>query len=424
MVRVPLNLKSSQVRQTVSLFSATILSIFLSLIINIVLSKLLGPKGLGDFRFIITILTIFTTIFSFGFYQATGRLIVLSNDPKEIREIYGASAFVTLILYTFLVIFLFIYFMFDGNINSKGLFSYVYIVVIFGWVFLTRTLLEAILPSSNHIGLLALSRSMQPLVLLLLIIPILYLNILNYEFNITKLALILNFISFVIVYLFVIFKLKLSFKRLRKRLKDIVQMNRDFGLNVYIGGLIPLVVASLSEVLISYTSSDNTGVGFYSIAVSLCSLISIFPRIIASVAYRQFAVQNKIPKNILFAAVSLGILTLIFLLLIIKPFVFYFYGQEFSTVIKLCYILSIGVFFHGLADLLNKYLGANGEGKLLRNSSVLVGVSLLSLNITLIPIYGEFGAVVAASISGIIYFNTMYYYYRKSIHANTDGAQS
>lgn len=424
MVRTPVNLKNPQVKQAVFLFSATILSIFLNLIINIVLSKLLGPEGLGDFRFIITTLTIFTTIFSFGFYQAIGRLIVLSNDTKEIREIYGASTFVTLILYIFLVIFLFIYFTFDKNINEKGLFDYVYIVAVFGWIFLVRTFLEATLPSSNYIGLLALSRSMQPLVLLLFVILFLYINIFNYEYNITKFALVLNFISFVLVYLFVILKLKISYKTLRKRLKDIIQMNRSFGLNVYIGGLIPLVVASLSEILISYTSSDNVGVGFYSIAVSLCSLIAIFPRIIASVAYKQFAVQDRIPKNILLAAVSLGILALIFLLLIIQPFVLYFYGEEFSTVVQLCYILSIGVFFHGLADLLNRYLGANGKGKLLRNSSVLVGISLLSLNITLIPRFGEFGAVVATSISGIIYFNIMYYYYRKSIHANTHGAQS
>lgn len=423
MVKIPINLKNPKVKQTIFLFSATILSIILNLIANVILSNSLGPKGLGDFRFIITILTIFTTVFSFGFYQATGRLIVLSNDSNEIREIYGTSAFITVVLYFLLIICLFIYFLFDKNINEKGLFDYVYVTIIFGWVFLLRTYLEATLPSSNHIGLLAVSRSMQPLILLVLIIPFLYLNVFNYNFDITKFTLILNFTSFFLVYLFIVFKLKLSFNALKSRLKDVVQMNKDFGFNVYIGGLIPLVVASLSEVLISYTSSDNTGVGFYSIAVSLCSLISIFPRIIASVAYKQFAVQDKISKNIFLVAISLGILTLIFLLIIIKPFILYFYGQEFSAVIKLCYILSIGVFFHGLADLLNRYLGANGKGLLLRNSSILVGVSLLSLNITLIPKYAEFGAVMAASISGVIYFIIMYYYYRKSTHANIDGAQ-
>lgn len=421
MLKIPVDLKNSQVRKTVLLFSATIVSIILNLVINIVITKLLGPEGFGDFRFIITVLTIFTTIFTFGFYQASARLIVLSNNNNEIREHYGSSVLFTLPLYFLVTISISLFFLIDDNIQEKGLFQYLYIVLVFGWVFLLRNNLEATLQASSNIGLLAVSRVFQPVILLLIFTPLLYLNF-DFDNKGVEYALIFNFISFSLVYLFILNKLNLSFLSFKKRINELLSMNKDFGFNVYIGGVFPLVVASLSELLISYTGKDNIGVGYYSIAVSLCSLISIFPRIIGSVAYKRFSVEDKIPSNILIAATGLGLVSMIFLLIIIRPFVLFFYGNQFITVVDLCYILAIGVFFHGMGDLINRYLGANGQGRALRNSAILIGLSLLILNIILIPKYAEYGAVLASSISGLIYFIMMYYYYRKSTDVNLEGA--
>lgn len=421
MLKIPIDVSNSQVRQTVFLFSATIISIVLNLVVNIVMTKFLGPEGFGDFRFIITILTVFTTIFTFGFYQASARLIVLSNDERCIREHYGASILITVILYFLIIISLSLFFVLDTNIHEKNLFQYLYIVIIFGWVFLVRNHLEATLQASSNIGLLAVSRAFQPLLLLFIIVPLFYFGYFNFSNENVKYALIFNFISFLLVYLFILKRLNLSFKSIKTRLSELFSMNKEFGFNVYIGGVFPLVVASLSELLISYTSTDNIGVGYYSIAVSLCSLISIFPRIIGSVAYKRFSTLDKISKNIILAAIGLGLTSLLFLLIIIKPFVMFFYGEDFITVISLCYILSVGVLFHGMGDLINKYLGANGFGSSLRNSAISVGVVLLLLNLILIPKFQEYGAVTAASISGFFYCGMMYYYYKKSLKNENKG---
>ena len=68
---------------------------------------------------------------------------------------------------------------------------------------------------------------------------------------------------------------------------------------------------------------------------------------------------------------------------------------------------------NGFADFYNRFLGANGQGKILRNSSFIVGGSLLVFNVVLIPLYGEIGASLTKGVSGFIYFVTIFYYYKK-----------
>jgi len=117
----------------------------------------------------------------------------------------------------------------------------------------------------------------------------------------------------------------------------------------------------------------------------------------------------------LFITIGLSLVSLILLWLLVPPFVTYLYGKEFKSVILLNFIVSFGVIAHGFGDFFNRFLGANGQGKILRNSAFIVGGCAMFLNILLIPKWGEDGAAYARLVSGGIYLLIMLFYYLQFI---------
>jgi len=165
--------------------------------------------------------------------------------------------------------------------------------------------------------------------------------------------------------------------------------------------------ASLSGVIISYFGNDNTGVGFYTLAFTFASPLTLIPNVIATTHYKEFAQQNNIPKKLTKITIGLTLLALVVLWIMVGPFIDFFYEPSFHPVVKLNFIISIGMALHGLADYYNRFLGAHGKGKILRNSSIIIGISLLAANVILIPIWGATGAAYARLIGGVVYFFNM-----------------
>ena len=111
--------------------------------------------------------------------------------------------------------------------------------------------------------------------------------------------------------------------------------------------------------------------------------------------------------------IGLSFLALLAVWVLVPPFVNYFYGKEYGPVIQINYIVSIGVILYGFGDFFNRFLGANGQGRALRNAAFFVGGSLMVSSVLLIPKYGAYGAAYAKLIAGFIYLTTIYYNYLK-----------
>lgn len=129
--------------------------------------------------------------------------------------------------------------------------------------------------------------------------------------------------------------------------------------------------------------------------------------------------MQKIPLKLFKNTILITIGSLVILCVFIGPFIDLFYGKQYYSAIELTIIVSLGITAHGMADFFNRYLGAHGKGKMLRNSSVLVGISLLFANFLFIPIWHEKGAVYARLISGLVYLINMIYYYKKYTNLET-----
>jgi O-antigen/teichoic acid export membrane protein len=405
---------NKRIKQVAGLLSVNILSIPLSIITSIIITRFLGSTGYGNFKFILNLFTLAVVVFTFGFFQAGNRALVLNSEPQKARELFGAELLITVVLFLFMAMFFSGYAFLDNNINEKGLRMVLLLVIPFSWTFLMSKYFEVLFQADNRIKLLAKARLYPQLIYFALILAIYYF-IFNYSGDRIKLVLGSYFAGNIIIAIFIILKLNPSLRNLRERVKEILHYNKTFGFSVYLGSVFAVGFSQLTGVLISYFSSDNTGVGYYSLAMTIAAPLAFIPNVIATTHYKDFSVSNKVQARLLKITVGISLAALIATNILVGPFIKIFYGAEFLPVIRLTYVVSFGIIMNGLADFFNRFLGSHGKGKALRNSAFIVGLSVLILNVSLIPLFGEKGAAWTTFFSGIIYFVCMYLYYRSLI---------
>lgn len=403
-----------RVKQIFGLFSVNIIGIPIGIFTSIVITRYLGAQGYGDYKFIQSIFNLAIIIFTFGFFQAGNRALVLNNDKLKAKELYGAELIITGGLFIVMSVFLVLYALYDSNIQEKQLDKFLLFVIPFGWIFLLLRYFETLFQADNRIRLLAQVR-LYPKVGFLITALLLLFVFMNLETN--RLALVWGFYlaTEVIVYLIILAKLKVSFKNVKTRLNEIWNYNKSFGFHVYLGSLFAVGFGQFNQILISYFGMDNSGVGFYSLALTFTMPLTFIPNTIATTHYKDFSISKRVPKKLLLITLGLSLAALVGLWIVVPPFIRFFYGIEFESVISLNFIVSIGVISHGFGDFYNRYLGANGQGKALRNSSVVVGLSILIFSLLFIPRWGEQGAAYAKLITGLVYLFIIIFYYLRFI---------
>jgi O-antigen/teichoic acid export membrane protein len=178
---------------------------------------------------------------------------------------------------------------------------------------------------------------------------------------------------------------------------------------------LPLLGTSFFNLLISYTDTlmlggikDSVSVGLYNgafplaifVTFPLTALITIFMPIFSGLYAKKLF--SEIKRNYLIITKWLCLTTLpIFLILFLYPeqIIYFFFGSSYIVAANALRILALGF-------IINNFLGPNGTtlismGKsLFILSATLMAVVLnIILNITLIPMYGIFGAALASAIA-------------------------
>ena len=399
------------------LFSVNIIGLPIGIITSIVITRYLGAQEYGDYRFIQSIFNFAIIIFSFGFFQAGNRALVLNHDKQKAKEYYGAELIITGGIFILMSISLVLYALIDKNLQDKGLDKFLLFVIPFGWVFLLNRYFETLFQADNQIRKLGEVR-LYPKIGFLLAALLIYFVLMNVQTN--RLAVIygLYLLTEIVVYIIILLRLNVSFKNFKQRFQEIWHYNKTFGFNVYLGSIFAVGFAQLTEILISYFGIDNSGVGFYSLAITFTLPLSFIPNTIATTHYKDFSTSIKVPRRLLLITIGLSVTSLIALWLLVPPFVTYLYGKEFESVILLNFVVSFGVIAHGFGNFFNRYLGANGQGKALRNSAIIVGGCTMILNLLLIPKWGESGAAYSKLASGFVYLILMLTFYLQFVNMN------
>ena len=371
-------------RQSFTLMSFTVLAMPIEIVTNIVVTRYMGAEDYGNYQYIGKVIAFLFVILNFGLLRALNRNVLLAkNEPEKAREFYGLGlllmGFISLLISVALTIAAFVM----PNFEEKGIVELTMYIVPFVFVYIFAYLYEQILPANNQINLLIIKR-IVPVVFVGISAGIIYYFFFDKGLNPVIVVWTFFLGSQLLVYLYILLRLRPRFNHLKERLKDVYDMSKSYSFNVYIGDLFSTAFTSLMPLLISWFSLTNMGVGFYSLATVFSSPLSMVPTVIATSHYSSFVNYKQIPRKIVLVTVGTSLLALIGLWIIIGPFINWFYTEEYQPVILLTIVTSVGTLLYGFSDFLSRYLSAKGDGVALRNSSFIVGFTALVSSLIMI----------------------------------------
>jgi O-antigen/teichoic acid export membrane protein len=381
----------------------SLLNILLGIGTSVLVTRSLGTEDYGNFSFIIAVFAFATQILNFGFFYSTGRLLVQSYNPLRTRQIYGATLILLAAIAVLLAISIFTYSLIDEKVEANGLASLFMTFIPFCFVFLFVPYFDNTLPGSNRITELAIARSGKKIAYLTLLTGFFF-----YQNLTLKTTLVSFFLSAVFIALLVVYLLKPSFSSPGKRLKDIWLVNRKFGIQVYYGSLAMVANSRLTPLIIAFFGLNNVGVGLFALAMLVANPLGLLPNTIATSYFKKFASYRTIPLKLNLITFTVSLIGFILFIVLIKPVIIVFFSEEFIEVVPIAKIVAAAVLFHGFADYLNRFLGAHGKGKILRNVSYITGATLLLCNVLLIPQYGPLGAAYAKLAASVTYFISIF----------------
>jgi len=411
--------KNKKARQVGALYISLFLTLFIGIAISVINTRLLGPKLYGDFRFLMNLFNFLFPFLTLGFFVSGARLIAQKKNEAIKPQLMGTLLSLALIMAAVLMVFVFVFSFFEDRLfhNELGWILRLFVPLIF--VFPVQRCLENIMQGDNRIYELSILRIGPSLLFLSGIV--LY----NHFVPLTLIpALAIRIMSILVIVVISVIVLKPAFRYFKQNLSVIREENKTYGFHVYIGVLAGVVSGQLGGLTIGYFL-DTTNVGFFSLACTISMPMMMIPSAVGTTFFKSFADKVKISHKVITLTMILSIGSLTLFLLFIKKVFLLLYPADFAPAVSLAYYVAIAKTFNGLGDFFNRFLGAHGKGKELRNGAFVVGLSNVLGYILLVHLIGVKGAALTMLISRTMYFSMMLYYYvyyRKQIERerNTD----
>jgi len=399
--------KKKKAKQIGSLYTSMVLGIIIGIGVSVINTRLLGPKQYGDLKFLQNLFSFVVIFLALGIFVSGSRLLALKKNEAIKHQLIGTLLILSSTVSVALIIGLYIFSFFEEQIfhNELGRIIRIFSPLLF--VFPFQLCLQNIMQGDNKIYELS---AFQIAPRILYIIGAISFNYFV-PLSLTS-SLAIQLISLATIILVMIIRFNPKFVNIKKNLSIIWQENKTYGFQVYIGFLTGVASANLGGLSIGYFI-DNTNVGFYSLALATAMPLTMIPNAVGTTFFKDFANRDSIPKKATAVTLVLSIGALIFFLLIIKKVILLLYSSEYSAVVPLAYLVSIGCVFHGFGDYINRFLGAHGKGKEIRNNNFAICITNILGYTILVKTFGVIGAIFTKLIAGLTYLIIMYYYYKR-----------
>jgi O-antigen/teichoic acid export membrane protein len=203
------------------------------------------------------------------------------------------------------------------------------------------------------------------------------------------------------------------------RMLDIAAQSWPFGL----AGIFYLIYYQSDIILLNYLSSPKSA-GIYNVAFTVMAAVYLLPNVIyqkfilsklhrwANHDYRQFYHTYKIGNIFM---LILGILTMLFLWIIVPIIIPLLFGTAYQNSVMLLIILSFAVPIRFLASNAASILTARNFMKTKIKIMGFAALFNIFLNIIFIPKFDAIGAVVSTLITEVILFISFYFVVNKLI---------
>lgn len=397
-------------RQVIILMTASIMGMLFGIINSAINTNYLDPISYGDVRYVQNIINFFSSILLLGFFVSGSRLLAISKHNKTSRDIRGGMIIILsvtiIILMLIMAVFSFLAYK-DNEIIMRDL--YIIAIPTCGNVLLLNYI-NTTAQGDNHIVRIAFARVLPAIIYLIIALPVF-----KYYSASPQIMLALFNGSAVIILSIIIISTKPCFNNIPTALKELYQENKKYGIHVYFGSLAGVSTAYITGITLGHFCGNNANVGFYTLALTLSTPLTLLPSIIGTAYFKTFANQYKISFSVLKASIVLTLVCLIIFQLGISIVVDLVYPKPYRIVSSISCWLAIGTSFHGLGDMFNRFLGSHGQGKQIRNASYACGLVTLIGSVVLVYYIEITGAVITRILSSFTYMFLMILYYIKYI---------
>jgi O-antigen/teichoic acid export membrane protein len=371
---------------------------------SIIVVRALGPQDYGIY---VIAFLIPNVVVSFGSFNLGPSIIYHHNNHNiNIRNLFFSFLLLSFILGTtyYAIFYLFADILQNSYLKGKVSVDLLFISMLLVPVLLSQKYVKSLLRATNRVTEFTIITHFLPS-FFRLVLAVLVLHILKLGLNGMIWVPIINHLSIVLILIYalktdVITGIKeknrfISFSDLKKIL--------FFGLKGHLGGIIQKANDQIA-MIIMIALLEPSIIGFFSLAVTLANFSANITYSITTVLVPKVArssmieIKKFVPKlsRILF---SLLMCIALFVAIIVPFFVKVAYGEEFKTVVPLCWMILPGLVFLSVVRITNVMFTQTGMPmikSITRGTGLFINTGMLFL---LLPTIGVYAAAISLTFS-------------------------
>ena len=404
---------SRTARQTSYLFVCQVVGILFGFAISLINTRVLGPVDYGLYAATFATTEFVTLFLDFGFFSSGARVLALHQSaPGKQRQLIGALIVIAVALSCLGAIVLFGLSFFARKLLNAPIEQFLRWFCLLLGLLVLQTLVESTCRGTGRIEALSffnLSSKVFGLLLIgIAVAPGVYT---------LPVALSASLLGSLAASAHVLYGFRPQFRNLQAAIAELWQDLKTYGFHAYTGD-IACTASSRTDSLILSHFVNPTAVGYYRLAGLVMTPMITFSRSLSTTMFIRFAEVPRISARVLTANTAWLVSCFLGVVVVGKPVVHLMFGPKYDAVGGLLVVVALACLFNGLAQPLNRFLGAQGRGRYLRTIALTVALSSLFLNFGLIPRFGIMGACYAGV--GITLINLLLhaYYYRVTVRSN------
>lgn len=401
---------SIQGKQVIILYISTFIGTLIGILSSVINTRSLDVSSYGDVRYVQNIIIFISSLLLVGYFQSGSRLLAISKSEQNSRAIRGIMIIILGIIILILMFSMILSYFIHIEFLSKSVAPLFLIAVPVCGNVLMLNYINTTAQGDNHIGRIAMAR----LIPTSIYVVAAYFIYSRFGATSSRMILLQSGI-YSIVLLIIILTTKPSFKFIKSSFRRISTENKQYGIQLYYGSLAMVAMSYLSGITLGIYNTNNSEVGFYTLALTIASPLALLPSIIGTAYFKKFADQNKIDKKVMRNSMIITFVSCVLFIIIIKQVVMILYPESYSVVSTYAMFLAVGLSIHGFGDMINRFLGSHGQGKQIRNSSFFCGAILIVGSTGLVYFWGITGAIVTKILSSVTYSAFILYYYFKFV---------
>jgi len=407
MIKSLLHSRKELTQQTIVLLISQILGMALAISLDIFNTRILGREAFGTFTFINTLVFSLLLFFDFGIFSSGSRLLALVKNKDDERSMMGLLFLITLVIGFVFSITIFISSFFVDSLFSVRIEKELQLISFLVFIFPFQALIPMICRGSNLIFALAIYNIFPKVVYLLLIF--MFISQINFMISFVLFAL-----SVIVGSILILLYLKPNLRNCEENYTLLKNEVKSYGMKIYSGNIFGNLSQYADRFLITLFM-NTSALGAYSLAYRISSPLKLVSQSLSVAAFREFTDSKKIDMNIFKLNIVLLVVSSLLLILFTPLIVDLFFGETFAEIKILIPVLALGIFFTGLTQPINSFLGAKKKGDYVRNIAIISPLINIALNCILVPVFGLFGAAI--SLVAGCFANLLFhiFYYKKTI---------